>query len=250
MKGLSVSILHEATENEPFIVLDKPSGLPSAPLKTGDDSALTQALALYPYIAGVEGRKSLEKGLVHRIDTATRGCVLIAASQTSYDFFMKKQAEGGFLKYYKASVTPLKAEEIAEMRTDGFPPPPLDYHAMAFGQDFFLESRFRGYGVKHAAVRPVTENAGKAALKKSDETLYRTEIRLMDSYTALCRIRAGYRHQVRCHLAWLGLPVQNDILYNPHCKDSSQGLLSFTACGLEFPNPADGKIMHIGLDNF
>ncbi len=247
MKRLFVSVLHEPSEKEPFLVLDKPSGLASAPLRPGDDSALTQALSLFPEIAGVEGRKAVEKGLVHRIDTATRGCVLIASTQASYDYFMKLQAEGGFIKHYTAHVTPLTVSQMAKMCSEGFPPPPLDYHAISLDTPVFVESQFRGYGPKHRAVRPVTPQAGKAALKKSDATLYRTEIMLQDQSTALCRISAGYRHQVRCHLAWLGLPVQHDSLYNPLSKDKAEGVLSFTASALDFLNPSDGRRIYISL---
>jgi 23S rRNA-/tRNA-specific pseudouridylate synthase len=29
----------------------------------------------------------------------------------------------------------------------------------------------------------------------------------------VCRITEGFRHQVRCHLAWVGLPVVGDETY-------------------------------------
>ncbi|MBQ7158319.1 MAG: RNA pseudouridine synthase [Treponema sp.] len=247
MSALSVSVLHEPTAAEPFLVLDKPSGLPSAPLHEGDDSALTQALSLFPDIASVSGRKTVERGLVHRIDTATRGCVLIASTQESYDFFLQMQAEGGFIKNYEAKVDTLSSAEIEKMMSDGFPSPPMDYSALAVGKTITVESRFRGYGSRGASVRPVTENACRAALKKSSPVLYRTTITLQDKNTALCRISAGYRHQVRCHLAWLGLPVKNDSLYNPLCQGNADELLAFTAVSLEFFNPLDKRAIRISL---
>lgn len=240
---LVITVLHEPSECEPFLVVDKPSGLPSAPLREGDDSALTQAMSLFPEIAAVHGKKAVERGLIHRIDTATRGCVLIATSQASYDFLSDAQAEGRFIKSYLAKVDRLSAESY-----DGFPPPPLDYGKIALGKPFVVESRFRGYGKKGREVRPVTFQSGMAALKKSDTTLYRTEITLQDTKTALCRISAGYRHQVRCHLAWLGLPVKNDVLYNPLCKDRAEGVLSFSAISLEFPLPMTGEPYAIRLE--
>ena len=54
----------------------------------------------------------------------------------------------------------------------------------------------------------------------------------------MCKISAGYRHQVRCHLAWLGLPVIGDKLYNRNMKKSS---LMFSAVGLEFYDQITGN---------
>ena len=67
-------------EDENFIVCDKPAGLPSAPLNANDTkaTALSQMIALCPAILSVKGKKEFEYGLVHRIDTATRGLLLAA----------------------------------------------------------------------------------------------------------------------------------------------------------------------------
>ena len=43
-----IKVIHFPTEREPFAILDKPRGLPSAPLKEGDPSALTWALETSP----------------------------------------------------------------------------------------------------------------------------------------------------------------------------------------------------------
>lgn len=240
-----IQILHAPTEAEPFLVVDKPEGLPSAPLHEGENSALTQAMVLFPEIAAVLGRKTVEKGLVHRIDTATRGCVLIAATQSAYDFFLRAQEEGAFTKWYSAKVD--YVPKLFKM-VGGFSFPPIETSDITPGKTIVVESRFRAYGKHHVGVRPVTEESGRAALKKSGDKCYRTEITLKDKDIAVCRITAGYRHQVRCHLAWIGLPVKNDFLYNPLCNGNFSEKLCFTAYKIAFPNPSDGSLVTISLE--
>ena len=237
----TIRIIHGPTEAEPFVVVDKPAGLPSAPLRDGDDSALTQAVALFPDIADVAGRKPVEKGLLHRIDTATRGLLLIAATDEACAFLAGAQERGQFQKWYRATVD--HVPDAAE-RLGGFPAPPFT-GSSRFGQDtIVIQSRFRAYGKNGRAVRPVSEQSGRAACKKSGNTLYRTEVTVRDESSVICTIRAGYRHQVRCHLAWLGLPVRNDPLYNPFAHETA-GELAFTAYKIAFPHPkASGLVQY------
>ena len=81
-----------AVQDEHFIIVDKPAGLPSAPLKAhsaGLESgtapavlpvktsepvqpdAFSQAALLFPEITSVCGKKSIEGGLLHRLDKST-----------------------------------------------------------------------------------------------------------------------------------------------------------------------------------
>lgn len=225
-----ISIIHEPTDSEPFLVIDKPSGLPSAPLKDGDESVLTTALSLYPSLSIVVGRKTIEKGLVHRLDNDTSGLILIAATQEFYDKIQKEQASGKFVKWYKASVDNIpNTASILE----GFPSENPKIQVEDGKTVILAESRFRSFGLHGTQVRPVTESSGRAALKKCGNAIYKTRIELSsDKSTALCSIVAGYRHQVRCHLAWSGFPVKSDPLYNPNCDFDSD--LAFRAVKISF----------------
>lgn len=227
-----MKIIHSPTEESPFLVVFKPAGLPSAPLSEGDESILTEAISLFPEIALVHGKKEVEHGLVHRIDTETAGLVLIATTQESYDSLIQSQKEGRFEKWYRAEVD--RIPECAEL-LGGFPPVPKDFNA--------VQSSFRPFGQKGREVRPVTESAGRAALKKAGSVIYTTEISFESENTALCHITAGFRHQVRCHLAWCGFPVKGDKVYNPNEKFSKDNGrpdshdMKFTACKISFPHP-------------
>ncbi len=235
-----IKVIHSPTESEPFAILDKPRGLPSAPLKEGDQSALTWALQNFPEIKNVAGKKTVEYGLVHRIDTETRGLLLIACSQAFYDEIITEQTNGRFIKSYVAECREIKEESLPE----GFTNVSCDIKNLLGGIKnhtagritLALTSRFRPFGLKNREVRPVSESSGKAALKKASEKKYSTKIFLErtedGTVKATCTIAEGYRHQVRCHLAWIGFPVKNDGLYDPHASDGEE--FSFTAVSLEF----------------
>ena len=232
-----MKIIHEPSKEAPFIVLYKDSGIPSAPLIPDEYCALNFAAGLFPELLKVRGKKEIEHGLVHRIDTQTNGLILIAASQECYDFFIEAQMKGQFEKWYRAEF-----DRIPGLHDllPGFPPLPSGLPNLAdVGGSFCLESFFRPFGQKGREVRPVTKDGGMAAKKKAGGIAYSTEITLISEETALCHIKRGFRHQVRCHLAWCGLPVKNDIVYNPGCRNlaESPGEMKFSACKISFPHP-------------
>ena len=102
MSSTEIEVIHAPTEIEPYAVIVKPFGLPSAPLYEGDPSAYTQAAQLYPELNSVCGVKEVEHGLLHRIDTPTQGLLLIAARQDFYEYMQQVQKGGLFVKTYKA----------------------------------------------------------------------------------------------------------------------------------------------------
>ena len=250
-----IQIIHLPSKEEPFLILNKSANLASAPLYEGDkNSAFYFAAKAFPELLNIKGRKECEHGLLHRLDTRTEGLLLIASSQEFYDFIQEEQKSGGFIKKYRAicSIDFNNAEKL-----EGYPPLRTGKkeieNAFEKNNDLLLSSYFRNYGQNLKAVRPVTEDSGKAALKKlGKKTEYTTEVKILnlnlDENKAICqcKIKAGYRHQVRCHLSWAGLPVKGDELYNFESHEKfMQGekleKLEFYACGLEFINPITNK---------
>lgn len=224
-------ILHLPTENEPFLIVNKPKGLPSAPLKKGDSSALTLVSNEFPECLEVKGKKEIEGGLVHRIDTDTDGLLLIAVTQEFYNFIQDAQDKGLFIKTYSAICTRLLNND-----DDSYPPCPLEN--IETGTEYKISSYFRHYGPSRKCVRPVSEQSTLMAKKKAGTVLYSTNVKIKgiegEAFQVECKIAKGFRHQVRCHLAWLGLPVIGDKLYNPAKAD---GEMLFSATGMEFPLP-------------
>ena len=226
MDQLQIKIIHEPDSLKPFLIIDKPAGLPSAPLNKDDkDNAFSQAAGIFPQVLSVQGIKRVEGGLLHRLDTVTAGLMIIAADQACYDFLQEEQKEGRIKKYYRAECDIIKSEPIE-------------------GLSFNISSYFRPYGPGRKEVRPVTESSGPAALKKTGKAvLYTTNIKILkinkENNTALveCSITNGYRHQVRSHLAWAGLPVCGDSLYNFSDKKKKAENLMFSASKISFEYP-------------
>ncbi|MCM1321171.1 MAG: pseudouridine synthase [Bacteroides sp.] len=263
-----------------YIIAEKPAGIASVPLKGSEaENAVDMLLREFPDMAAVSGKNAEEYGLVHRIDTATHGLLLAARTQEIYDDFMLQQKIGLFEKTYTAFCV---HQPDAAKILGGFPPLPPSVQAVrraaefcGCGKDFcnagsFLpvsvKSCFRPFGVHRAAVRPVCiENRDRtAARKKAGKTVYQTDLLSIKScsdrikpdeivYRFRCRIVRGFRHQVRCHLAWCGFPVIGDILYNPACRQEAAGGMAehkmlFFADGITFRHPRSGKIISHRLE--
>ena len=236
-----IRIIHEPTTDEPFLVLDKDAGLPSAPIKNSTDSALTRALKIFPELSTVCGKKAEEYGLVHRIDTATSGLLLIAANQDFYDWISICQRDGKFVKHYTAICEHLILED------NSFPTLPCSQNDLLSGGWVKIVSQFRYYGTGNKIVRPVCKWSSPVALKKAEKNEYSTELRFRkrdgESYKFEARITRGFKHQVRCHLCWCGYPVVGDSDYNPH----SDGEMHFFADGFHFSMP-DGRKIEFSLE--
>ena len=209
----TIKILKEPTNDKPFIIIDKPKGLPTAPLSSTDENnALFQAEKLFPEIKNVVGKKEIEHGLIHRIDTITDGLVLIATTQEAYNYLIDLQYQDKIIKTYKANcIFDLNNKDILE----GFPnQETLNFNLI---NSFTTESYFRPFGPGKKEVRPVTKDSGAAALKKLGKPkLYSTTVKIISKQNNIvsveCEISNGYRHQVRCHLAWNDLPIINEAM--------------------------------------
>lgn len=237
-----IKIINSPDSLHPFAVLDKPAGIPSAPLHDSDESALAFAIENFPEIKKISGKKNVEHGLIHRIDTETSGLVLVALSQEFYDFMMNEQKEDRFEKWYRAEI---KKDFDLSKKIDGFPLPPLSLENLEIKikgkEKIKVASAFRKFGPGGKEVRPVSEKSGTAAMKKSGLKLYETEIIFHSDEKAVAHITKGFRHQVRCHLAWLGFPVEGDKIYNPIARTGGENKkMRFEAFRIKFMNPNTG----------
>jgi 23S rRNA pseudouridine1911/1915/1917 synthase len=224
-------------ESQDYLVVFKPAGIPTVPLNAGSftgDTLLELVGQDFPEIVSIRGLRPWEGGVVHRLDTATSGLVLIARTDFALKSLQASQAEGLFQKKYLAG-------SFGGIVLDGFPKPaPLKDGGQL---PVLLSSRFRPYGLGRKAVRPLDDQSSRVLLAKSGAQVYHTLVRDAGVHASgerlfLCELTAGFRHQVRCHLAWCGFPLAGDSLYG---GADAQNLHLF-ALSLRFSDPKS-KVM-------
>jgi 23S rRNA pseudouridine1911/1915/1917 synthase len=169
-------VLVERTE---LVVVAKPAGIPSQPLRAGELGTVANAIAFrYPECVAI-GDDPRDGGLVHRLDIGTSGALVVARTLETYHALREAFGAGLVSKHYLAI-------------TDG--------HPVARACDAALAQRG-----KRVAVDPAD---GLAAYTEID--IERTS---PDHALVRCIAQTGRMHQVRAHLAHLGAPITGDVLY-------------------------------------
>ena len=219
------------TETPSYLIAYKPPRMHTAPLQPGEENNLLAWIALrFPEVLRIKGRKDIEGGLIHRLDYETQGLVLCARTKDAMKILLAQQEKGEIGKEYEA-VCCKKNNALLP----GFPPLPAGFEmqkcipgCVSECESTIIESAFRPYGKGRKAVRPLL--TGNAKHKMGE--LYRTEILSCTEMGGKCFfkicIRKGFRHQIRCHLAWIGRPILNDSLYS----SGDSGFLALRATGI------------------
>lgn len=190
-------------EGPDTLVWWKESGIPTVPLRnTIDGRTLLSIAAAYNHeIVCCHGANEWEGGVIHRLDTLTSGLVLIARNQRAYNALCHQQVKDMIVKEYRARTTPGRCID------DGFEEYPLLDIADGPSE---ITSCFRSYGPRGQSVRPVLHN--QRNMPKNGR-IYTTGVVPVDDEVFLCSITRGFRHQIRCHLAWAGHPILGDTRY-------------------------------------
>lgn len=211
---LSLSVLVEAPE---LVVLDKPAGQPSHPLREGERGTLANALVARFPECGEASPDPRECGLAHRLDVETSGAIVAARSRAAYETLRAAFSERRVGKRYLALVggAPGEGGEI-ELPIAHHPKNPRRMLACADEEE-------------------------AARLKARDAvTRYRVVERLGDLALVEAEIPTGVMHQIRVHLAAVGAPVAGDALYGgPAVSGLSRQFLH--AARLEFAHPRTGE---------
>ncbi len=239
-----LAVLYEDAE---LMALDKPAGLHTAPQgRAGEDTLLGRMLERFPEIAALPGRRPGEPGLLHRLDRDTSGVVLVARTPGAFHRLTADLAAGRVRKEYLALCAPQAGlAPDAELRP---------------GQTFIAESRFAAFGPGRRKVRVVPADSPAARVgggrakrasgrRKASPGIYRTEAEVVRVRAGLALVRAvilrGFRHQVRAHLAHLGLPIAGDPLYGTAAPPGAVRRLYLHASAVRLPHPASGQAVRI-----
>ena len=171
-----LTILAERTE---LVVVDKPAGIPSQPLRAGELGTIANAIVhRYPECVAI-GDDPRDGGLVHRLDIGTSGVLVVARTEHMYRTLRDGFGSGQVVKHYLAIV-------------DGRP-------------------------VARECDAPLAQRGKKVAVDMTDGLAAYTEFRV-ERATAThalvrCIAQTGRMHQVRAHLAHVGSPIAGDTLY-------------------------------------
>jgi 23S rRNA pseudouridine1911/1915/1917 synthase len=206
-------------EDADVAVVDKPAGVVTQPGKGHEhDTLLNGLFARWGPLLQNLG-KGRDYGLLHRLDRATSGLVLIALRPRAYDALREAFAGRRVRKFYWA------VTGRAPSRPSGVIRRPI------------LEETD---DMKTARV----SSAGKAAL-----TAYRVVQRstVGEGAAALleCRPVTGRLHQVRVHLASIGCPILGDELYGPRSRVRAAPRLALQAHRIAFVHPVSGESIDV-----
>lgn len=211
--ALSLPVLHV---DAALVVVAKPPGMPSHPLRPGERGTAANALvAHWPECAAV-GRDPREAGLVHRLDTDTSGVLVAARTQPAWTAVRAAFAQGNVHKRYLALV-----------------------HGEPAGTGCDLPLVHRG---KRMAAARSTDPAALPALT------HWSLIERLGPFSLLeCTAQTGRMHQVRVHLFLAGAPIAGDRTYGPSALPDALPLRGhfLHAFSITLPHPLTGESLTI-----
>jgi 23S rRNA pseudouridine1911/1915/1917 synthase len=187
---LPLIVLHEDAD---VVVVNKPAGWPSHPLRPGERGTLASALvARYPECISASP-DAREGGLCQRLDLYTSGAIVAARNAPAWQAMREALRAGRVEKEYLALCVGTPAEDTLEVSLPLLPAPGPDRHRRLV-----------------VATAPEQIYHPEALDAQTRFSVLQRGAR----YTLICaRTQTGRRHQVRAHLAYLGLPLVGDTLY-------------------------------------
>ena len=200
---------HILFQDEHLVVVDKPHFLPTIP----SGRFLHETLL-------VRLKKSLgnpDLTPIHRLDRETAGVVIFSSQPATRGAYCALFQQRAVEKVYEALAPPLPANTAHEL-------PFIHRSRMVEGALFFLMQEVPGEANSETEI-DIIEPRGA-------NLLYRL------------RPRTGRKHQLRVHMASLGIPIINDAFY-PHalpCKEDDMSQpLQLLARAIAFTDPLSGE---------
>ncbi len=226
-------------ENKDFVVVNKPAGLMVHAARVSDARRLDPAraaeptlvdwlLARYPEMVNVGDEPVLRPGIVHRLDKATSGVMIVARAQASFEHLKKLFQEHRMHKTYFAVVQGVPKNK------KGIIDAPIGIKNGSLKRSIHSSKMAKPAVTEYEVVKEIDApaNAGgdgerRALLKVNPKT--------------------GRTHQIRVHLASIGHPIVGDLLYGKKVRNARHGeivdrpRLMLHAAALEFSDDAGNR---------
>ncbi len=199
-------------ENERFLIVDKPHFLPVTPSGEYLHETLIVRLRKKCNIEGLE--------LCHRLDRETAGLVLVTKKQEYRATYHKLFSERKITKTYHA---------ISNLPEKSMIFPMIKKSHIIKSKPFFLMREELSY---NQAELNLSESKIEILKRNDDVALYKLTP------------KSGKKHQLRVHMASIGLPIKNDSFYPKLLGKERAGFLKplqLLAKSLYFCDPYSGK---------
>ncbi len=188
--------------------------------KEGEERSVADVLSLqFPEIKDVHSERY---GAVHRLDKDTSGILLFARDKATFSFLQKELLEQNAKKRYIALVfKPMKESSI---RVQTF--------------------------IKRSPKDRRKQKAYKGGEGKREAVTFIRTIRTFSRFSLLEVFpKTGRKHQIRCHLAYIGHPVAGDKLYRFKDQVDPKELKRqfLHASAIKIRTPLGEKIFHAKL---
>ena len=178
-------------ERADIVVVNKPAGIPSQPLRAGERGTIANAIVSRFAECALIGDDPRDGGLVHRLDIGTSGALVVARTEAAYRALRDAFGQGLVDKEYVAL-------------TDARP--------VSRDTDAPLAQRGDHVRVDHTDGLPAY-------------TAFTVERATAEHALVRCSAQTGRMHQVRAHLAHVGSPIAGDTLYGGKPLPGVEGFL-------------------------
>jgi 23S rRNA pseudouridine1911/1915/1917 synthase len=207
-------------ENEDFVVVNKPAGLvvhaarvnarrsrqreqvganAAGEARAPEATLVDWLVKRYPKIKTVGDDPVLRPGIVHRLDKATSGVMIVAKTQTSFEQLKKLFQEHRMKKTYYALVRGVPKDKKGTIDA------PIGIKNGSLKRSIHSSKMAKPAVTEYSVVKTIASNGGgDDGGNAGDKGQY-----------ALLKVSplTGRTHQIRVHLASIGHPIVGDVLY-------------------------------------
>ena len=173
-------------EDNDVLVVNKPKGMVVHPAPGNPDGTLVNALLYHcgDSLSGING--VIRPGIVHRIDKDTSGLLIVAKNDNAHNIIAEQIKAHSFTREYEAVVYGNLPDD------EGTIDAPIGRHPV-FRKQMAVIARGARDSVTH----------------------YRVLARYNGFTHVALQLETGRTHQIRVHMAYIGLPVAGDPVYGP-----------------------------------